>query len=75
MTEYPAASAPVLSQHLRQQRAAPLALVAEQAGGRASTGTERILEIVASGYHQRVPLLIGGAEEIGRAEALYRSRS
>jgi fructose-1,6-bisphosphatase I len=75
MTEYAAASAPVLSQHLRQQRAAPLALVAEQAGGRASPGTERILEIVASEYHQRVPLLIGGAEEIGRAEALYRSRS
>jgi fructose-1,6-bisphosphatase I len=55
--------------------AAPLALVAEQAGGRASTGTERILEIVASEYHQRVPLLIGGADELGRAEALYRSRS
>ena len=54
--------------------AAPLALVAEQAGGRASTGTERILDIVATKYHQRVPLLIGGAEEVGRAERLHRSK-
>jgi fructose-1,6-bisphosphatase I len=54
--------------------AAPLGFVAEQAGGRASTGTERILDIVATEYHQRVPLLIGGAEEVGRAEALYATK-
>ncbi len=53
--------------------AAPLALLAEAAGGRASTGTERILEIVATEYHQRVPLLIGSAEEVGRAEAFHRA--
>jgi fructose-1,6-bisphosphatase I len=52
--------------------AAPLALVAEQAGGRASTGTERILDIVATDYHQRVPLVIGSAEEVGHAEAFHR---
>ncbi|HEV8672728.1 MAG TPA: class 1 fructose-bisphosphatase [Methylomirabilota bacterium] len=52
--------------------AAPLGLVAEQAGGRASTGTERILEIVATDYHQRVPLVIGSAEEVGHAEAFHR---
>jgi fructose-1,6-bisphosphatase I len=51
--------------------AAPLALVAEAAGGRASTGTERILEVVASDYHQRVPLLIGSAEEVARAESFH----
>jgi fructose-1,6-bisphosphatase I len=52
--------------------AAPLALVAEQAGGRASTGTERILEVVAGDYHQRVPLLIGSPEEVARAESFHQ---
>ncbi|MBI3454937.1 MAG: class 1 fructose-bisphosphatase [Candidatus Rokubacteria bacterium] len=52
--------------------AAPLALVVEQAGGRASTGTERILEVMATEYHQRVPLLIGSPEEVARAESFHR---
>jgi fructose-1,6-bisphosphatase I len=52
--------------------AAPLALVAEQAGGRASTGTERILDVMATEPHQRVPLWIGSSEEVGRAEAFHR---
>jgi fructose-1,6-bisphosphatase I len=54
--------------------AAPLAFVAEQAGGRASTGTERILDVVPTEYHQRVPLYIGSAEEIEHAEALHRAQ-
>jgi fructose-1,6-bisphosphatase I len=49
--------------------AAPLAMVAEQAGGRASTGTERILDIQARSIHQRHPLVIGSAEDV----ALYES--
>jgi fructose-1,6-bisphosphatase I len=52
--------------------AAPLAWIVEQAGGRASTGTERILDLVATDHHQRVPLFIGSAEEVGRAEACCR---
>ena len=52
--------------------AAPLALVAEAAGGRASTGTERILDLTPTGYHQRVPLLIGSAEEVDQAARLHR---
>jgi len=52
--------------------AAPLGLVAEQAGGRASTGTERILEIEATDFHQRVPLFLGSPEEVGRAESFHR---
>ncbi|MFO1350490.1 MAG: class 1 fructose-bisphosphatase [Gammaproteobacteria bacterium] len=46
---------------------APLAFVVEQAGGRASTGRERILDIQASSIHQRVPLVIGSQEDV----ALY----
>jgi fructose-1,6-bisphosphatase I len=52
--------------------ASPLAMVAEQAGGRASTGTQPILDVVPSSLHQRVPLLIGSAEDVIQAESFYR---
>ncbi len=47
---------------------APLAFVVEQAGGRASTGTRSVLDIQADTIHQRVPLVIGGLEEVARYE-------
>lgn len=46
---------------------APLAFVVEQAGGAASTGSRRILEVRAEAIHQRIPLVIGSAEDV----ALY----
>lgn len=46
---------------------APLAMVVEQAGGRASTGAQRILDIRAKTIHQREPLVIGSAVDV----ALY----
>jgi fructose-1,6-bisphosphatase I len=52
--------------------AAPLALVAEAAGGRASTGGARILDVVAAEYHQRTPLYIGSTEEVSWAERCHR---
>jgi len=52
--------------------AAPLAFVTEQAGGRASTGAERVLDIVPTSIHQRVPLIIGSPDEVRRAETLIR---
>lgn len=52
--------------------AAPLALVAEAAGGRASTGRARILDVIATDYHQRTPVYIGSAEEVAWAERCYR---
>ena len=39
----------------------PLGFVAEQAGGAASTGSERILDILPKELHQRTPLIIGNA--------------
>ncbi|MDQ6893498.1 MAG: class 1 fructose-bisphosphatase [Acidobacteriota bacterium] len=45
----------------------PLALVAETAGGFASTGRERILGVVPADLHSRTPLAIGSAAEV----ALY----
>jgi fructose-1,6-bisphosphatase I len=47
----------------------PLAFIAEQAGGSASTGTERILEIKPAELHQRTPLIIGSREMVEQAEA------
>lgn len=47
---------------------APLAMVAEQAGGRASTGRGRVLEVVPGGIHDRQPIYIGSSDEVKLAE-------
>ena len=39
--------------------AAPLAMIAEHAGGAATDGTRRIMEIEPESLHQRTPLYIG----------------
>jgi len=52
----------------------PLGLVVEQAGGRASTGTEPILSIKPTAMHQRVPLIIGSREDVETAEAFIQGR-
>jgi len=44
----------------------PLAFIIEQAGGKASTGTERILEIIPEELHQRVPAIIGNTEMVDK---------
>jgi len=49
--------------------ASPLAMLCEQAGGRASTGTEDILDVVPQHLHQRTPLYMGTAEFVTMAEA------
>jgi len=43
----------------------PMAFVAEQAGGSATDGTRRILDIVPEDLHQRTPLVIGSREDVG----------
>ena len=52
----------------------PLAMVVEQAGGRASTGVERILAITPQALHQRVPLLIGSGDDVAMAEAFIQGK-
>ena len=52
--------------------AAPLAMLAEQAGGLATTGDARILEIVPSELHQRVPLYIGSKGDVEDALGYVR---
>jgi fructose-1,6-bisphosphatase I len=49
----------------------PLAMIAEQAGGFATDGNRRILEIQPDGIHQRTALVLGGKVEM---EAFERTR-
>jgi len=46
--------------------AAPMAMVVEQAGGLASTGCERLLDVVPATLHQRVPVILGSRLEVER---------
>jgi fructose-1,6-bisphosphatase I len=46
----------------------PLAFIIEQAGGKASDGFRRILDIQATSLHQRTPLFIGSSEMVTQAE-------
>jgi fructose-1,6-bisphosphatase I len=48
--------------------AAPLAFIAEQAGGYASDGRQNILDILPGSLHQRTPLYIGNRSLVERAE-------
>jgi fructose-1,6-bisphosphatase I len=49
----------------------PMAMIIEQAGGSASTGRERILDLSAQNLHQRVPLVMGSSNEVGRVAELH----
>lgn len=52
--------------------AAPMAFLAEQAGGAASDGHRRILEIVPESLHARVPLFIGSARDVEHLVTLLK---
>jgi len=52
----------------------PLAWVVEQAGGKASTGTMRILDVEPKKLHQRVPLFIGSLGDVTEAETFIRDK-
>jgi fructose-1,6-bisphosphatase I len=49
----------------------PIAWIIEQAGGRATTGQERVLDVVPTGLHQKTPLICGSLEEVDRVSRLY----
>jgi fructose-1,6-bisphosphatase I len=52
----------------------PMGMIIEQAGGAASTGRGRVLDLVPTSPHQRVPLLIGSLEDVRLAEEFYAAR-
>ena len=51
---------------------APMGMVVEQAGGRASTGTGRVIELEATEYHQRAPIILGSPDDVELAEEFHR---
>jgi fructose-1,6-bisphosphatase I len=51
----------------------PLGFVAEQAGGAASTGYERIMDIVPLQLHQRTPLILGNKDVVEETVAVIRA--
>ena len=53
----------------------PMALIMEAAGGGATTGHGRILEVTPTAIHQRIPVIVGSKDEVERVNALYARRS
>jgi fructose-1,6-bisphosphatase len=52
----------------------PVAFIVEQAGGLASTGRERVMELKPSGLHDRVPMIFGSRNEVERIERYHREQ-
>ncbi|MBR0566604.1 class 1 fructose-bisphosphatase [Azoarcus sp. L1K30] len=49
----------------------PMAMLIEQAGGAATTGRERILDVMPNKLHQRVPVILGSKSEVERVTAYH----
>jgi fructose-1,6-bisphosphatase len=52
----------------------PIAFIVEQAGGGASTGRQRVMELQPTGLHQRAPLIFGSRNEVERIERYHRDQ-
>src|SRR5205807_522184 len=50
----------------------PLAMIVEQAGGKASNGHQRILDLQPQSLHQRTPFFIGSSDMVIKAEELMK---
>lgn len=48
---------------------APLAYLAKQAGGKASTGAQAVMDVIPTKLHQRTPLIIGSPEDVALVES------
>lgn len=46
----------------------PIAFLVEQAGGKATTGSKRVLEVQPTELHQRVPCFLGSKAQVEKAE-------
>jgi fructose-1,6-bisphosphatase I/sedoheptulose-1,7-bisphosphatase len=53
----------------------PISFIVEQAGGGASTGRERVMELQPSSLHQRAPLILGSRNEVERIERYHRDHT
>lgn len=53
----------------------PMAYIIEKAGGLATTGTQRILDVVPTSIHQRVPAFLGSKQDVEEVIELYQKHS
>jgi fructose-1,6-bisphosphatase I len=51
----------------------PMSFIVEQAGGAATTGRERIMEIEPTALHQRVGVVLGSKDEVERVTAYHQA--
>ncbi len=49
----------------------PIGMIVEQAGGRASTGERRVLDVVPESLHQRIGFVFGSRDEVERIERYH----
>lgn len=52
--------------------ASPISFLIEQAGGAASTGRERLMEVEPESLHQRIGFVFGSKQEVSRIEGYHR---
>jgi fructose-1,6-bisphosphatase I len=50
----------------------PMSMIIEQAGGAATTGRQRILDVQPTGLHMRVPVILGSKNEVDRVTAYHQ---
>ena len=53
----------------------PIAFLTEQAGGKATDGNQRIMEIEPKELHQRVPLFVGSKDMVAQAEEMLHEHA
>ncbi len=49
-----------------------MAMIVETAGGKATTGLNRILDIKPKDIHQRTPVFLGSSDDVTQVEELYK---
>jgi fructose-1,6-bisphosphatase I len=53
----------------------PMAMLVEQAGGAATTGRERILDVQPRELHQRVPVILGSKTEVDTVTGYHHEKA
>jgi fructose-1,6-bisphosphatase I len=49
----------------------PMAFIVEQAGGAATDGSKRILDVQPKGLHQRIAVILGSKNEVERVTSYH----
>jgi fructose-1,6-bisphosphatase I len=71
---YPALQSRPAGKLRRQFEAAPMAYILKRAGGRSTDGSQSLLDVEATGLHERVPVYLGTSALIDRLESTLGGR-